>query len=341
MSERNDLLNSVAQTISSYSKRKFELLGPMHVERWLNQFTPENQLDFIREYDHVIKKLYITREKVAGFLRDLAHSNKLAGENPAQFWMNACVLTIQKDGNSQREMNAIFAEILLNDFNIEMKTSPENCETFIYLDDVLFSGNRAYSDLKTWVATTAPQNAKLHVIFMALHTSGFLYYFDRSKGLLTQFIVRSAKKIQFMVWRESVVQNTKNDTASSDVLWPVGFPVNDAVQAYQALNYDYPLQPRVDVNSTSGLFLSEGGRRVLEHEFLIAGSKIIMSVQNRRSFWRPLGKHNFGVGFGTLIASYRNCPNNAPLAIWWGETSYHGFGNKWYPLLPRTGYNRA
>jgi hypothetical protein len=34
------------------------------------------------------------------------------------------------------------------------------------------------------------------------------------------------------------------------------------------------------------------------------------------------------LGFGSLIVTYRNCPNNAPLALW--------VDHPWYPLFPRT-----
>ena len=34
------------------------------------------------------------------------------------------------------------------------------------------------------------------------------------------------------------------------------------------------------------------------------------------------------LGFGSLIVTYRNCPNNAPLALW--------VDAPWYPLFPRT-----
>jgi hypothetical protein len=33
------------------------------------------------------------------------------------------------------------------------------------------------------------------------------------------------------------------------------------------------------------------------------------------------------LGFGSLIVTFRNCPNNTPLALWAGDP--------WYPLFPR------
>ena len=57
-----------------------------------------------------------------------------------------------------------------------------------------------------------------------------------------------------------------------------------------------------------------------------------------RKKWKPLGISSFpGFGFGALLFSYRNCPNNTPLAFWWGDWN----GNStWYPLFQRKTYQK-
>ena len=43
---------------------------------------------------------------------------------------------------------------------------------------------------------------------------------------------------------------------------------------------------------------------------------------------RPLGNMVLkSLGFGSMIVTFRNCPNNTPLAFWAGDP--------WYPLFPR------
>jgi hypothetical protein len=71
MSERNDLLASVASEIRTYRKGDLPEPSSEHVDRWLNQFTPAQQLPFLREFEHVIKQTFITRENVKDFLRHL------------------------------------------------------------------------------------------------------------------------------------------------------------------------------------------------------------------------------------------------------------------------------
>ena len=104
MSERDDLLVSVANEIRTYRQGDLPEPTPAHVDRWLQQFTPAQQLPFIREFNHVIKQTFITRDNVEDFLRRLVTNQKLAGEDPAGYWSAANFLNIQQNGQSQKEM---------------------------------------------------------------------------------------------------------------------------------------------------------------------------------------------------------------------------------------------
>lgn len=45
-------------------------------------------------------------------------------------------------------------------------------------------------------------------------------------------------------------------------------------------------------------------------------------------YQRPLGNMVLEtLGFGSMLVTFRNCPNNSPLALWAGDP--------WYPLFPR------
>ena len=78
----------------------------------------------------------------------------------------------------------------------------------------------------------------------------------------------------------------------------------------------------------SWFFSSEEGRDVLEQELLVAGAKIRDLCPQLNKYQRPLGNMILEtLGFGSTIVTFRNCPNNAPLAFW--------AGNPWYPLFER------
>lgn len=334
MSERDDLLASIANTIKTY--RAGELAQPTaaHVERWVGQFTLANQLPFLREFDHVMKKTFLTKDTVSSFLSNLVTNEKLAGKDPKAYWARANFLTIQKAGQSQKEMVNLFAAALQQKCGLDLSKCGAAGGDYIYLDDVLFTGGRVATDLQDWIAGKAPANAVVHVILMAFHTSG--HYYITSKRL-KKAIAASGKTIEVQFWRLIELKNQKNQKDVSDVLWPAVVPADTAVQAYVEAQKKYPLAMR-NAGGALGVFSSEAGRQLLESEFLIAGVKIRSLTQSPKDFIRPLGFGNFGAGFGSLLATYRNCPNNCPLALWWGDPEVTLGALHWYPLLSRKTY---
>lgn len=335
MSERDDLLSSVAETIKTY--RKGELPEPTrdHVDRWLHQFTPALQLPFLREFNHVIAHSFFTRENVKNFLHHLVTNAKLAGSDPTAYWSSANFLNIQQNGLSQKEMLKLFATCLREECDLDLANCGRAGGDFIYLDDAMFSGNRVGNDLGPWINNQAPQSAVVHVIVAALYSGGS-YQVDKK---LKSAIEQSGKKISVKYWRAVQIENRKWHKNSSGVLWPTDVPDVAEVDAYMALPSRFPFEPRQPIGSVIKPFFSEAGRQILESEFFIAGAKIRSMSENPKESMRPLGYSRFGVGFGSTIVTYRNCPNNCPLAIWWGDPKATSGALHWYPLLPREGYS--
>lgn len=333
MSERDDLTISIANTIKTY--RVGELAEPTaaHVERWVRQFTPANQLLFLREFDHVIKQTFLTKHTISGFLSNLVSNEKLAGNDPKGYWAGVNFLRIQKAGQSQKEMVRLFADALREQCGLELPECGENGADYIYLDDVIFGGGRVGTDMEHWIRTKAPNSANVHVIVMAFHALGQYY----AKKRLDKAIHESGKKIQIHYWYSLEVENRKNRKDNSHVLWPAAIPQDAAVQAYVAGEKKFPLDLRRPGGALAS-FSSEAGRQLLEAEFLIAGVKIRSLTGNLDAWYRPLGCSNFGVGFGSLMVTYRNCPNNCPLALWWGDPGAAAGALHWYPLLQRKTY---
>ncbi|HBO5728522.1 hypothetical protein ACM7OS_20300 [Pseudomonas aeruginosa] len=334
MGEREDLLASIANTISTYRVGEIAQPTPDHVGRWVSQFTPENQLSFLREFDHVIRQTFLTKEVVTRFLSNLVTNEKLAGQDPRAYWARANFLRVQKAGQSQKEMLSLFGEVLQQQCGLQLADCGVEGGDFIYLDDVLFTGGRVATDLQAWITDRAPANAVVHVILMAYHTSGHYYI---TSNRLKKAIEASGKKVQVHFWRLVELKNQKSQKDSSDVLWPAVVPEVASVQAYVASEQRFPLALR-NAGGALGVFSSEQGRQLLETEFLIAGVKIRSLTQSPKDFIRPLGCGSFGVGFGSLVATYRNCPNNCPLALWWGDPQVNAGALHWYPLLARKTY---
>ncbi|MDT4874539.1 hypothetical protein FQZ97_1098460 [compost metagenome] len=162
-------------------------------------------MPFLREFEHVIKQTFITRKNVKDFLRLLVTNQKLAGDDPEAFWSSANFLNIQQNGQSQKAMLKLFSKCLEDECGLDLDDCGAEGGDFIYLDDVMFSGNRVGNDLESWIVNEAPQSATVHVIVAGLHSGGFYLVNKRLKGVVAQ----SGKSISVEYWRAHEVENRK------------------------------------------------------------------------------------------------------------------------------------
>lgn len=336
MSERNDLLVTIAETIKTYRSGEIEtIITAEHVDRWVSQFTPCHQLAFLKEFAHVIDQTFITEENIKQFLLGLLKNKSLVGENNSfsSYWRCSNFLNIQKHGQSQRQMLQLFEAVLYTNLGVRIETKEHEGGDYIYLDDILFTGNRIYRDLHDWILNKAPQKAKVHVIIIVYHTSG-LYYL---KQKLSDTVKEANKEIEIDFLYLGSIENRRYYKNSSEILWPTQIPNFPLMQDY-LLSNSLEIELRQNLNKKYFPFSSEIGRQLLEEEFLISGIKILSQFTNPNPIWKPLGFGPFGLGFGSMIVTYRNCPNNCPLALWWGDPDAEEGSLHWYPLLRRKTY---
>jgi len=337
---RQQLLQSIAATTADYRAGELPAPTPAHVDRWVEQFNADAQLPILSELDHVLKCTYFSRRNVESFLTGLVTNEKLAGADPCAYWRKANFLDIQMHGHSQKEMLSTFSDILEDVCGITVDECGSEDGDFIFLDDAIFSGTGVSQDLSAWIGTDAPAMAKVQVITIALYT-GSEWVFRKP---IADAVERAGKKISFHHWRVLDLENQKNHKNISEVYWPIGIPDYADVKAYVASEKKFAFEPRKPGGKTGHpIFSSEEGRQILETQFLSAGVRIRGFCNEPKPILRPLGFSRFGLGFGSTIATYRNCPNNAPLALWWGDPNAaktHPF-SKWYPLLPRKTYNNG
>ncbi|MGH8479939.1 MAG: phosphoribosyltransferase-like protein [Gammaproteobacteria bacterium] len=335
MTERQTLLESIASTAADYRAGELATLTPAHVDRWTKQFDKEVQLPLVRELNHVLPHTYFSRTRVQAFLAGLVINENLAGKNVCDFWKQTNFLHIQQYGHSQAELLAVFDSVLKAECGIMTAQCSSVNGAYIYLDDVMYSGKRIGNDLDAWIRGPAPASATVNVIVIAIHT--LAEYLVKKRLRVT--IAESGKNITIRYWRAANIENRKSQKKDSGVLWPAQLPEDARLSAYLGLPHRFPFEPRPP-GGRLGPFSSEEGRQLLERELLLAGVKIRASCENPKDIMRPLGFSAFGLGFGSMIVTFRNCPNNSPLALWWGDPAAgpnHPF-NKWYPLFPRKTY---
>lgn len=340
MTQRRPRLDAVAQILTDYREGEVPKPTAEHVDRWVSQFDADVQMRLLEEVAHVFKHTYFSRSRVRAFLSGLVKGTQLSGADPCAFWRGANVLGIQQRGQSQAEITGLFEETLNKTCGFGLGECGSDEGAFVYLDDGLFSGLRIGTDIAAWIANTAPPNGTVHVIVIAAHSLGEWLCLKR----LREVAAAAGKRLELHCWAALRIENRKFARHSSEVLWPAGVPDEPALKAYMAEETKFPFVPRhPGVQGEHGIFSSEDGRALLEREFLLAGMRIRSVCQSPSRALRPLGFSSFGLGFGSMILTFRNCPNNAPLALWWGDPDAppgHPFAT-WYPLLPRKTYEQG
>ena len=172
MAERENLLASIANTIKDYRAGEIAEPTPEHVDRWIKQFGDDVQVPMLRELDHVFKQTYFSKAEVERCLRALV--NQPPGrsvQSPCDFWEQAQIFDIQRDGESQAELRSLFGGILHYECGVNIDNTHADGQPFVYLDDGLFSGSRIIQDLEAWIPN-APPRSTVYVCVIVSHTYG-------------------------------------------------------------------------------------------------------------------------------------------------------------------------
>lgn len=336
LNERRELLAAIANTIKDYRSDDLPEPTPDHVDKWIRQFGASVQVPMLCELNHVLKRTYFSRSDVRNFFSREIDNSALAGKEPREFWRAAHLLDIQEAGSSQTEIRRLFLEELEHRYGLAAEG--ESNQVFVYLDDFLFTGNRMGNDLSTWIAQSAPTVATVHTLVIAMHRLGEW----KCETRLEEAANATGKQLHFNFWAALRIENRKKYRNKSEVLWPTAIPYNNALTTYMAEETKFPFESRQPGrHSKTPIFSSEEGRQLLEKELLLAGMHIRSLSENPSPALRPLGFSPFGLGFGSMVITYRNCPNTAPLPLWWGDptaNSAHPL-SQWYPLVQRKTYS--
>ena len=314
----------LATIIRDYREGEVPRPDAAHVLKWIGQFPTSVREPLLAETTHVLERTYVDRAAMLGFLRSVAKSRKLAGDDPASFWRGVSFLRLQPAGDSQRDMLALFDTILAELFGFTTADCGASPHTYVYLDDGVFTGGRVRQDLIRWVERDAPAEAKVAVIVIAAHGGGVSY----ASKMIGQAAAKAKKAITIKWGHQRRFEDERHRTDEADVLRPRRVPP-EAV-AYAAALGHAPVLRHGDSTGVNGLFSSAAARDLIEQEFLKGGIDVLNRCHylREKQFMRPLGAMLLEtLGFGTMFVTYRNVPNNAPLVLW--------AGNPWYPLFPR------
>lgn len=331
--ERIQLADSIVVHVADYRIGEINPIDRDRVFTWLSQFDQADQPTILRETERLLGKTYISRTGAKTFINSLATNEKLTGGDAKAFWNNVGFLKLQSSSQSQADMLNLLGEVLDEKFSIKVDHQESKNSSFVYLDDVVFSGNQIRNDLARWVGEKDIRDATVHVISMAIYLNG---EHCAKTELLKVF---NPRNINIKIWSSIRLENRLYQAKEAQVFWPTQLPDEAYVNQWKATfeagqNYFSPRLPAGAASTT--LFSSEESREVIEQAFLKKGAYIYSLPQNPQQSMRPLGYSRLRTpGFGSTVATFRNCPNNAPLVLWWGDPNGHAPLNQWTPLLPR------
>ena len=185
-------------------------------------------------------------------------------------------------------------------------------------------------DCRNWIPAYAPNEFSLQILVAACHSGADYYVEKQIRAIAAE---ANKKLLSFGIWRLKTLNNRKDDNARADVLRLREYPNDAESKAYWEKNGEgkAPALLRGNTNNQSKLYSSEEQRNHLEQTLWYAGVTIKDQCRHLKVRHRPLGYTSTNsenkLGFGSLSVTYRNCPNNSPLALWAGDP--------WYALLPR------
>ena len=337
-----ELAQRIVDIIGDYENNPMTVA---HVIDWVSQFDQPDQAFILEELIVIFEKTYYSRAKtkelLSGYLKYLANHYKY--NNVLSFLTDTIFLDLQEPNKSQKELLIVLEEELFEEHGLKLIGCGITTGHYLYLDDILSTGNTIYNQLKNWLENTSTEDAtvtnfaylqakniKLSVCLLCLHQWG---QSNVEYRLMTNVHNDTKKYIKYF-WFYLVENNLKGHSPALNLALPidhqlpeVGIYLNTLDEANT--NADRAFR-KAHEPAADKLFSSAMNRDRLETIFLKKGIEILGRVHNLTvKSIRPLGytiKSHKTLGLGTLFFTYRNIPNNCPIVFWWGN-------NNWRPLF--------
>lgn len=322
----SEYIEAIATIIGNYRRSELgreKSLDAAHVKRWVEQFEPAERDIVLRETFHVLERYYIKEERIHRFLEQVLV--KILKKHTVEQIVFA---SVQKDGNSQERMyNYISTK---GKFSFESERFSDVGKLYVYIDDGLYSGKRAWNDLCRLISLL-PQGAHLDVYYMIAYSEGLDYWSNRIKKKAAE------KQIEIDFFCGKRYENNKKETVNYEFLWPYREYCKDKEivafikQLMETRKVDFLFCENMDI--VPKLCSSKEAYGDLTTIFLKYGIKLYN--QMKKHTFLPLGFGYAGTfGFGAFSANDWNIANNCPLVLWWGSID-ESISGGWYPLLPR------
>ena len=154
-------VQQIYETIRDFrSDEGEEYITPERVEKWINQFNPEDGDIMRSETLRILKKRYYSKKNVEEIfiLNLLKLIKKKYNHKSYEDLFNLTVfLDLQPKGKSQGTYLKLVESLSKKKLNCSINKSPhKKAKYYIYLDDILCTGNTYYQDIFNWANERAP-----------------------------------------------------------------------------------------------------------------------------------------------------------------------------------------
>lgn len=339
----DELIEQVVEELSDYRAEEGHKVEADRVVNWVTQFE-EHDRDFIlTEMINVFKKRYCTRNEGIKFLKDTINFlfEHYKYEDPKSFLAETEFLSLQELGKSQTKFLELLGDVLREDFDYDIeKHNPKKIKNFLYIDDILCTGNTLYQDMFAWLNELENGKKRIENIQKQNQRIIFSYIFMYSKNyhkkvaqMKYNIIANIKDYIQMIRWIE--IDNSSNIYSSKcEIIKPIEVELSE-----RAIDYKTEICAAVDdhangryqvaedffrpnhIPANEKFFTSVENRKRLEKIFLDKGIEILdntgsVTMQQMRALGYSLPSYK-DFGFGALCFTWRNVPNNTPLVFWY------------------------
>jgi hypothetical protein len=280
----------VVRRVADYRQQEIARVDANYVLKWLQQFEEGDQPIILSETERLLHKTYISRTAAKSWMGKLALNSDLAGNMPKDFWSTSGYLRLQTGSKSQTDMLTLLDEVLSEQFKLSTDSQTSTSNTYLYIDDISFSGNQVKNDLLGWAKKNDIRNAAVHIIVIGVYTNGEYY---AKRELKKEF---DERKISVRFWASARLQSGIGRIADAGVLWPTKLPDEQYVNQWKATlaphtDYFKPRPP--NGRGSTNLFSSEANREIVEQAFLKKGAYIFSLPKILKLPCDPLGSARF------------------------------------------------
>lgn len=347
-------IDDLHQIIKGYRNDDGIYISTADIERWSAQFGDD--ADFIiTETTHLFSETYFNKNKITKKIHELFAKivDELYESDWRRFSSDCVLLNLQEAEKSQKAFVEIGTEIINSRIAPETHSNLSgDKKTFIYLDDITATGGTIISKLLPWIRDNFNELFNEKIKLIVYHTCVLKWELGNCKYRLikqlgekygcdkTESVIKNK-----IIWKESYkIENiTTNNKSILNLVKPdkMYFPeieeyhnelintpygIYDRRFANQALRP--PGSPAVEKFYSSPENRNRFEKLILQHSYAIMQDGTDINEKPNR---RPLGytvPSHATLGSGCLFATWRNAPNNMPLAFWLQTAN-------WTPLLQR------